>query len=318
MFNLISPKIAKGLAALAVLFVSGCTKQSKSDYVVGYSQVGAESAWRTAETRSMKETASKNGIDFRFADAQNNQANQIKAIRSFIEEGVDVIMLSPVVETGWESVLKEAKEAEIPVFLVDRRASVDESLYVTFIGSDFVFEGREAGKWLAKKVAGKATIVELQGTTGSAPMIDRQKGFKEIIAKYPGMKVIDGQSGDFRRSGGKQVMEAFLKKHGKRIQAVFAHNDDMALGAIQAIEEAGMIPGKDIIVVSIDGVKDAFKAIIAGKLNCTVECNAMLGPTVFDALDKFRQGQTVPKRTIVEDKVYDITNAEAALPNRQY
>ncbi len=285
---------------------------------VGYSQVGAESAWRTAETRSMKDTAKARGYVMKFADAQNKQENQIKAIRSFIEQGLDIIMVSPVVETGWEPVLKEAKEAGIPVFLVDRRANVDESLYVSFIGTDFIYEGGEAGKWLARKMGGKANIVELQGTTGSAPMIDRRKGFAAAIAEFPGMKVLDSQSGDFRRSGGKQVMEAFLKKHGDTIDAVFAHNDDMALGAIQAIEEAGRKPGEDITVVSIDGVKDAFIAIIDGTLSCTVECNALLGPTVFDALEKFQKGEVVPKRIVAADKVFDSSNAAAALPDRQY
>ena len=229
--------------------------------VVGFSQIGAESGWRTANTESIKSEAAKRGIDLKFADAQQKQENQIKALRSFIAQGVDVIAFSPVVETGWEPVMREIKKAGIPVVLSDRAVKVsDDSLYVTFIGSDFVEEGRRAGNWLAKATDGKAVIAELVGTPGSAPAIDRKTGFEEVIAKYPDMKIVKSQSGDFTRAKGKEVMEAFLKSpDGKNITALFAHNDDMALGAIQAMEEAGIKPGKDILIVSIDGVREHSK-----------------------------------------------------------
>ncbi|HYH04175.1 MAG TPA: ABC transporter substrate-binding protein, partial [Bacillota bacterium] len=220
---------------------------AKKKIVVGFSQIGAESAWRTANSESIISEAKKRGIELKFSDAQQKQENQIKAIRSFIAQKVDVIGFSPVVETGWEPVLREAKRAKIPVILTDRSVDCkDTSLWVTFMGSDFVDEGRKAGKWLAEKMKGEAKIVELQGTVGSAPAIDRKKGFEEIIAKYPNMKIIKSQSGDFTRSKGKEVMEAFLKAEGKNITALYAHNDDMAIGAIQAIEEFGLKPGKDI------------------------------------------------------------------------
>ena len=291
---------------------------AKKPATVGFAQVGAESAWRTAETDSIKSEAAKRGINLKFSDAQGKQENQIRAVRSFIAQGVDAIILAPVVETGWGPVLQEAKRSRIPVVLVDRGIKGDESLYATLIASDFVGEGKMAAEWLAKKVGGKAGIVELQGTPGSAPALDRKKGFEQGISTHPGMKIIASQSGDFRRSQGKEVMEALIKKHGADITAVYAHNDDMALGAIQAIEESGRKPGSDVIVVSIDGVKDAFHAMVAGKLNCSVECNPLLGPMAFDAVEKALSGQKLPKRTVVEDKVYDQANARDALPGRQY
>lgn len=287
--------------------------------VVGFSQIGAESDWRAANTQSIKSEAEARGIELKFSDAQQKQENQIKAIKSFITQGVDVIAFSPVVETGWEPVLREAKEAGIPVIVSDRRPDVPEDLYVTFIGSDFIAEGRMAAEWLAKKMNGNAVIAELQGTPGSAPANDRKKGFAEAIKAYPGMGIVFSQTGDFTRAKGKEVMEALLKSpEGKRITALYAHNDDMALGAIQAIEEAGLKPGKDIVIVSIDGVRAAFEAMIAGKINCTVECNPLLGPPLFDAVAAVLAGKELPKRTIIKDGIFDQSVAAAELPNRKY
>jgi len=287
--------------------------------VVGYSQIGAESAWRTANSESIKAEAAKRGHDLRFADAQQKQENQVKALRSFVSQKVDVIMFSPVIETGWKQVMTDIKRANIPVVLADRRVDAPEDMYVTFVGSDFIEEGRRAGQWLAEKTGGKAVIAELQGTVGSAPANDRKKGFAEVIAKYPEMKIIKSQSGDFTRAGGKEVMQAFLKSpEGSQINALYAHNDDMALGAIQSIKEAGKQPGKDILIVSIDGVRGAFEAMVAGELNCTVECNPLLGPTLFDAVEKVAAGQPVPKRITPEEGVFDQSKAAAALPTRKY
>jgi simple sugar transport system substrate-binding protein len=287
---------------------------------VGFSQVGAESGWRTANTDSIKAEAAKRHVTLRFSDAQQKQENQIKALRSFVAQGVDVIAFSPVVETGWEPVLREIKQAGIPVVLTDRAVAVsDPSLFATFIGSDFVEEGRRAGRWLAQKTGGKAVIAELVGTPGSAPAIDRKQGFEEILGAHPEMKIVLSQSGDFTRAKGKEVMEAFLKSpQGRQVTALFAHNDDMALGAIQAIEEAGLKPGRDIIIVSIDGVRDAFVAMAAGKLNCSVECNPLIGPQLFDLAAAVAAGQPVPHRVPVAEGVYDQSQAAAALPNRQY
>ncbi|MCX6358707.1 MAG: ABC transporter substrate-binding protein [Armatimonadetes bacterium] len=326
-------RIALPLAALLAAALTGCAPSvekkttaaptadgAKKKIVVGFAQVGAESGWRTANTQSIRSEAEKRGIDLRFADAQQKQENQIKAIRTFIAQGVDVIMFSPVVEPGWEPVLQEAKKAGIPVILADRAVKVsDESLYVTFIGSDFVEEGRRAAEWMAKKMNGKAVIAELQGTPGSAPAIDRKRGFEEEMKKYPGMKIVISQTGDFTRAKGKEVMEAFLKSpEGAGINALYAHNDDMALGAIQAIEAAGKKPGTDITIVSVDGVKGAFEAMVVGKLNCTVECNPLLGPTLFDAAEAVAAGKTVPKRIVTKEGVYDQTQAKGLIADRKY
>jgi len=292
---------------------------SAKTLVIGFSQIGAESAWRSAETDSIRSEAKRLNIELKFSDAQQKQENQIKALRSFIAQGVDGIILAPVVETGWEPVLREAKRAGIPVVLVDRGIKVsDDSLYTTLIASDFVFEGQEAAKWLAKKMNGKANIVELQGTVGAAPAIDRKKGFEEVIARYPDMNIIKSQSGDFTRAKGKEVMEAFLKAEGDKIDAVYAHNDDMALGAIQAIEEYGKKPGTDIIIISIDGVRGAFEAMVAGKLNCTVECNPLLGPLAFEAIQKAIDGEELPKWTKQDDRVFSMETAVEVLPTRKY
>ncbi|MEJ5170411.1 MAG: ABC transporter substrate-binding protein [Fimbriimonadales bacterium] len=325
-------KLAVGIALAALLMVVGCSGQKQEEggqtgstsptgkkIVVGFSQIGAESGWRTANTESIKSEAAKRGIELRFSDAQQKQENQIKALRSFIAQKVDVIMFSPVVEAGWGPVMQEIKDAGIPVIVADRRPDVSEDMYVTFIGSDFVEEGRRAARWLAEKMNGKANILELQGTPGSAPAIDRKKGFEEILKDHPGMKIVLSQSGDFTRAGGKQAMEAFLKSPvGRTANALFAHNDDMALGAIQAIEEAGLKPGKDIIIVSIDGVRGAFEAMVAGKLNCTVECNPIIGPQLFDAVEAVIAGKPLPKRIVVEEGVYDQSVAVKELPNRKY
>jgi len=312
------------LLLAAALCMSACSRKEKAGgkLTVGFSQVGAESSWRTAETESIRSEAAARGIDLKFSDAQQKQENQIKAIRSFIAQGVKAIILAPVVETGWEPVLAEAKRAKIPVILVDRGVSVsDDSLYETLIASDFVAEGRMAAEWMSKKLDGKGNIVELQGTPGAAPAIDRKKGFEEVVAKTPGLKIIKSQTGDFTRTKGKEVMQTFLsaaKAENVRIDAVYAHNDDMALGAIQAIEEAGLKPGSDIVIVSIDGVKDAFQAMIDGKLNATVECNPLLGPMAFDAVKAALAGEKLPKKTVVEDEVFDQTMAKQVLPDRKY
>ncbi len=294
--------------------------KAAKDIVVGFSQIGAESGWRTANTESIKSEAAKRGITLKFADAQQKQENQIKAIRSFIAQGVDVIAFSPVVETGWQEVLQEAKKAGIPVILSDRAVDVtDDSLYVTFIGSDFVEEGRRAANWVIKATGGKANVAELVGTPGSAPANDRAKGFREVIAKHPDIKIVKSQSGDFTRAKGKEVMEAFLKSpEGKQINVLYAHNDDMAIGAIQAMEEAGIKPGVDIKIVSIDGVKAAFEAMVAGKLNCTVECNPLIGPALFDAVEKMMKGEKLPKRTVTEEGVFEQSQAAEAIKTRAY
>ena len=306
------------LLALSVA-LTPLTSAAGKKLKIGFAQTGAESAWRTANTESIKSEAAARGIDLRFSDGQGKQENQIRAVRSFITQGVDAIVIAPIVATGWDPVLREAKRARIPVILTDRAIqTADESLYVCFIGSDFYEEGRMAADWLGKHVGGKGNIVELQGTPGSDPANERRKAFADALAKHPGLKIIDSQSGNFERTTGKQVMEAFLKKHGKAFNILYSHNDDMALGAAQAIEEAGMKPGKDIIIVSIDAIREAVQAVANGRINCTVECNPLFGPSVFDTVTKVLAGEKVPKKIINKDELFDVTNAAAALPNRKY
>ncbi|MEO6280855.1 ABC transporter substrate-binding protein [Roseateles sp.] len=290
---------------------------------MGFSQVGAESEWRTANSASIKSAAKEAGITLKFADAQQKQENQVKAIRSYIAQKVDVIAFSPVVESGWDTVLKEAKTAGIPVILTDRAVKVaDPSLYVTFIGSDFVEEGRKAAKWLLERAAktpnASLNIVELQGTVGSAPAIDRKKGFEEVIKTNPKLQIIRSQSGEFTRAKGKEVMESFLKQRDKKIDVLYAHNDDMAIGAIQAIEEAGLKPGVDIVIISIDGVRGAFEAMKAGKLNVTVECNPLLGPQLMQLAKDVVAKKPIEKRITVTEGVFPAEVAAKELPNRKY
>jgi len=288
---------------------------------LGFAQVGAESGWRTANTKSIQDAAKEAGVDLKFSDAQQKQENQIKAIRSYIQQKVDIISFSPVVESGWDTVLKEAKDAGIPVILTDRAVdSKDTSLYVTFMGSDFVEEGRKAGEWLAdqyKDTQEDVNIVELQGTTGSAPANDRMAGFKEKIEGNPHLKIIASQTGDFTRAKGKEVMQAFLKAH-KDIDVLYAHNDDMALGAIQAIEAAGLKPGVDIKIISVDGVKDGMTAASEGKINYIVECNPLLGPDLMQAAKDVLAGKELPKRIVTKDETFTSEQAKEALPNRKY
>ena len=307
--------------AVATLTASfGTPAWAEKKLTLGFAQVGAESEWRTANTASIKDAAAKAGVNLKFSDAQQKQENQIKAIRSFIAQKVDVIAFAPVVTTGWDTVLKEAKAAKIPVVLTDRSIETnDPSLYVTMIGSDFTEEGRKAGRWLLENVKGDAVnIVELQGTVGSAPAIERKKGFEEVIAGKGAYKVIRSQTGDFTRAKGKEVMEAFLKAEGKKINVLYAHNDDMAIGAIQAIEEAGMKPGKDVIVISVDAVKGAFEAMMAGKMNVSVECNPLLGPQLMEIARDVAAGKPQPKRINTKEGIFTADVAAKEFPNRKY
>ena len=299
----------KALAALTVAFsaclASGVSAQSLT---VGFSQIGSESGWRAAETTVTKQEAEKRGIDLKFADAQQKQENQIKAIRGFIAQGVDAILVAPVVATGWESVLQEAKEEEIPVILLDRQIEAPEDLYLTAVTSDQVYEGKVAGDWLVKEVGDKpCNVVELQGTTGSSPAINRKKGFEEALAGHDNIKITRSQTGDFTRTKGKEVMESFIKAEGggKEICAVYAHNDDMAVGAIQAIKEAGLKPGSEIKIVSIDAVPDIFKAMADGEANATVELTPNMAGPAFDALDAYLKDKKEPPKWIqTESKLY--------------
>lgn len=312
------------IAALAALSAAGLPLAglAQKKLTIGFAQTGAESEWRTANTESVMSAAKAAGVNLKFSDAQQKQENQIKAIRSFIAQKVDVIILAPLVTTGWETVLQEAKAAKIPVITESRNVEVkDTSLWTTFVGSDFVEEGRRAGRWLVgrmKDSKGDVNIVELQGTVGSDPATDRKKGFEEVIKADPKFKIIRSQTGDFTRAKGKEVMEAFLKAEGKKINVLYAHNDDMAIGAIQAIEEAGMKPGKDILVIGVDAVKGAFEAMIAGKMNVSVECSPLLGPQLMQAAKDIVAGKKVDKWIKTNEGVFPAEIAAKEFPNRKY
>lgn len=294
---------------------------SNRKIVLGFSQLGAESDWRKANSLSIKGAARTAGIDLTFVEGDQRQESQIRVIRSFIAQGVDVIAFSPVVESGWTEVLEEAKKAGIPVVLSDRGIKFeDNSLYDTFIGSDFIEEGRRAARWLVeRKQAGQGiNIVELEGTVDSAPAIDRKKGFAEIIDNIPQYKVIYSVSGDFTEVGGHEMMKSALDIYGGHIHVVYAHNDDMALGAIKAIEEYGLRPGKDILIVSIDSTSAAFDAMLAGKLNCSVECTPLFGPQLMQAVKILMSGRQLPVRIITSEGVFPAETARRDRLNRRY
>lgn len=295
--------------------------QEKKHIVLGFSQVGAESVWRMANSESIKSAAAEAGIELRFSEGKQQQEKQIADIRDFIKQKVDIIAFSPVVEYGWDEVLTEVKAAGIPVIISDRNISTDDDrLYTAFIGADFVEEGRKAARWLLETLPSNAAvnIVEIQGTIGSAPAIDRKLGFEEVLGLYPSFKIVRSKTANFTRIEGKQVMQEYLNELGKNIQVVFAHNDDMALGAIEAIEEYGLRPGQDILLISVDATRPAFNAIMSGKLNCAVECSPLLGPELIKAIKDYSRGKQLPIKIITTEGIYTKQNAAREYPWRKY
>ena len=289
--------------------------------VLGYAIVGNESMWRSANTQSIKTAAAESGIELITVECESSQQKQIDAIRSFIKQKVDVIAFSPIVETGWDEVLKEAKSAGIPVICSDRSLRVkDDSLETTFIGSDFIEEGRRAARWLEGKFSDSSNvnIVELTGTVGSTPAIERGSGFLEVIGKNKKFNIIRSESADFLKVEGKKVMNDILNSESRKIDVVYSHNDDMAFGAIEAIEKHGLLPGKDIVIVSIDGVKSAFQLMMAGKLNCTVECNPLLGNQLMKAVNDYMNGKELPVKIITSEGVFPQESAKKEIVNRKY
>ena len=298
---------------------------------LGFAQVGSESEWRTANTDNIKASAEEAGITLQFSDAQQKQENQIKAIRSFIASDVDVISFCPIVETGWDTVLQEAKDAGIPVVLVDRGVTADPSLYVTHIFADALKEGANAFNWIDEYMTSEGKtpraggdqfqVALLEGTVGSSVAADRLQGFldatdaSENSAKY---NVLCSQTGEYTRAKGMEVMESFLKSDGDKIDILFSCNGDMALGAIQAIEAAGLKPGEDIVIVSIDAAKGEFNAMIEGKMNCAVEHTPNFGPTLMETAKKIVAGEEVPATIELEEGIYPADIAEQELPNRTY
>lgn len=290
-------------------------KKEYKDLTVCYPQLGAESDWRTANSASLKETAKQLGVNLVFSDAQQKQENQISAMRTCIQQGVDVIALPPVVEDGWDAVLTEAKDAGIPVIIVDRSVSADKSLYAAHIGSDMVLEGKKSGDEMNKLLPDGGKIIELSGTTGSGAAVGRAKGFRETLNKN--IEILDSQTGNFTTAEGKPVMEAFLKKYAGQISGAFIHNDNMAIGAVEAIKAAGLKPG-DIKIVSVDGTRGGFQLMIDGWVQADVECNPLLGPQVLEMALKLANGEPVEPETLTNETVYFPDKAAELLPSRQY
>jgi ribose transport system substrate-binding protein len=309
-------KLSAGAAAVAfgagLAFAAPPTLEKKDSYKVGFAQTESNNPWRIAETKSMQDIAESCGWSLVYTDAASSAAKQVADVDSMIAQGVDVIFLPPREEQPLLPAVMRAKQAGIPVFLIDR--SVDPNVakagedYVTFIGSDFVDQGRRAAEWLVEATGGKGTIIELEGTTGSSPANDRKKGFDDLIAQHPDMKIVASQTGDFARDKGRTVMETLLQAHPD-VTAVYAHNDEMAIGAIQALEAAGRKPGQDITVVSIDGTRDALQAIIDGKMGATVESSPFFGPISCETMKKYAEGQPIEPWVKVEDRMFTKDNA---------
>lgn len=296
----------------------GVAQDVDDGIVVGFSQVGTESEWRIAFTRAIHDAAEERDITLIFSDAENNQDNQIAALRSFIEQDVDAIILAPVIETGWDQVLMEAQVARIPVVIIDRNVTADESLYLTRVSSDFVHEGRLAATWLVQATDGDCRIIELEGTVGSSAARDRQIGFHDVIDLFPKMKIVISQPGDFRRSNGQKVMEGILNTEDiSEFCAVWSHNDDMAIGAIQAIKDAGYDPGDDLLIVSVDAIADIFLAMLDGDTNATVELNPNMGAPALDAILAYLDGEEIPKWIPVTGAIYFPEDAAEEYAKRQ-
>ncbi len=312
------PRTVLLLLCVVALALSGCGKEGgpgsgkEGKLRVGFSQMESNGPWRIAETRSMRDEAAKRADRFELVvtDARGDLAVQVANVEGLIAQRVDAIFLAPQQEKGFEGALQAAKGAGIPVFLIDREVQGTAGQdFVTFIGSNFVEEGKRAGEWLVKQTNGKAGIIELVGTAGSSVARERHDGFAAAIKSSPEMKILASQNGNFTRAEGQKMMENLIQAHGKEITAVYAHNDEMALGSIQALKAAGFQPGKEVLVVSVDGQKSALEAIMRGEMNVTVECNPRFGPIAFDTLEKYLKGEKLPPKIIVPDRFFDSSNA---------
>ena len=302
------------LLACVFVMVVGVAAASAKDVVIAFSQIGQESDWRTANTDDLKKAIESHpGWKLVYDDAQQKQENQIKALRNFITQDVDYILFTGVVSTGWDEVLKEVNEAEIPLLLVDRMPDCADKIdYVAAFGGDFVEEGRRQVAWVGEylKSTGRGdedvNVVIMEGTTGAAAQTGRTEGNLKALESYPHLKVVGQQSGNFTRAEGQAVMESWLKSIDK-IDVLIAQNDDMALGAIDAIKAAGKVPGKDILIVGCDSVKAAFDAIVAGEMNCTVECTPLYSRFVVPTIEALERGEKFDTTVVhPEEGVFDM------------
>lgn len=317
-----------GIAGILLTFriFDSQPKQEELDdegLILGFSQIGAESAWRKCNTRSIKEAAANAGVQLLFENAEQKQENQIMAIRSFIVYQVDVIAFVPIVADGWDNILKEAKNAGIPVLVTDRKiTTADENLYAGFIGTDSEKEGREAGNFLLKKFANRPSsepvrIIEISGTEGSSVAVGRADGFREIIGDNPRFEIVHSESGDFLRSRGYEIMTRILK-NCTDIDVLYSHNDGMSLGAMAAMKEVGIRPGKDIVIITIDARQAAIDALRDGEVNCVIECNPKTGPAILTLSHQLARGETIPRLQHVHEEVFTEYDDLSAIEPRGY
>ena len=302
--------------AVAILALSsaGCRRQGEGAFVVGFSQMEHNNPWRLAQTASLKAEAEKRHYELVVTDAQGQTSKQVSDVEDLVARGVDVILLAPREYEGLAPALQAAREAKVPVILIDREAAgTPGDDFVTFIGSNFVEQGERAGEWLVKETGGGAKIVELTGTPGSSVAIDRAKGFRQALARHPGMEIVASQTGDFSRANGQSVMQNIIQSKGREITAVYAHNDEMALGAIEALKAAGMTPGIHVTVISIDGERAALESIQRGELGATVESNPRFGPIAFDTIEKLRRAENIPPKILITDRFFDRSNAAQSI-----
>ena len=314
---IVTAATAAAASAFARAAFADLPKMEKKDsYKVGFAQVESNNPWRLAQTKSMQDEAAKRGWQLVYTDAAGSASKQVADVNSMIAQGVDLIFLSPREEKPLIPAIKSAQGAGIPVILLDR--NVDQSLatpgedYVTFIGSDFIKEGQRVAEWLIKNNGGKTKIIELEGTTGSSPANDRKKGFDDAINAAGGFEILASQSGDFARDKGRQAAETLLQAHPDA-NVIYAHNDEMAIGAISAVEAAGKVPGKDVLILSIDGGKEIVQLIVDGKVAAVCECSPLFGPKAFDTAAAYAAGETIPPKLINPDRFYDSSNAKESL-----
>lgn len=326
----ISIRLGIIILVMIISSLSGCSAQKKrvshrennGGIIVGFSQIGAESAWRTCNTRSVQEAAARRGVQLVYDNAEQKQENQIKALRSFIAYQVDVIVFVPIVTDGWDNVLQEARDAGIPVLVTDRKIHVeDQGLYAGFIGTDSPKEGRNAGLFVLDKFkeSGKEqiNIVELFGTEGSSVAIGRAEGFREVLDEHPRFRIIYSKSGDFLRSRGYELAVEFLDLYDD-IDVIYSHNDGMTLGVIEAMEERGLRPGTDIVIITIDAQQAAIDALIEGKVNCVIECNPKTGPEIIELAERLAAGESIPRLQYVHEEVFYETDDLSLIEPRGY
>ena len=322
--------IRRGILVLLcamMMILTGCAgktpRAAEPSLLLGFSQLGSESSWRIGNTRDIEEKAAEYGISLMMENANQKQENQIAALRRFIAYRVDVIAFSPIVEEGWDNVLKEAKQAGIPVVLVDRTIQTEEEgLYVCLIGADFYEEGVKAANYLIRKAnrMGKKqlNIVEITGTEDSTPMRKRHEGFMDTIRNDERMHVLESVNGDFLKSRGAECMRYLLDKYGGEIDVIYSHNDEMTMGALPEIEKAGFAPGTDMVIISIDGGQEAIDILKEGRINCIVECTPMLGATLMETALKLKEGKSVEAETHPEERMFSDEDDLSHLAPRGY